>query len=106
MCLISSYMLIGPERDGLLLFQAKSREVVPAQPAVWCCTDRLRRHRLSGGIAFRQQYTQMTALVLIRLAPLGATACRLWVAVVYPVREVSGDGHRCSPAIEPKNELV
>lgn len=34
-------------------------------------------------------------LVLIRLAPLCTTACGLWVAAGYPVREVSGGGHRC-----------
>jgi hypothetical protein len=34
-------------------------------------------------------------LVLIRLAPLGTTACRSWVAAGCPVRKVSGGGHRC-----------
>ena len=37
----------------------------------------------------------ITVLVLIRLAPLSTIACRLWVAAGYPVREVSGGGHRC-----------
>src|ERR1017187_7473766 len=37
----------------------------------------------------------ITGLVLIRLAPLSTIACRLWVAAGYPVREVSGGGHRC-----------
>jgi len=37
----------------------------------------------------------ISEVVLIRLAPVGTTACRLWVAVGYPVREVSGGGHRC-----------
>ena len=43
---------------------------------------------------FRGQ-VPISPLVLIRLAPLGTTACRSWVAAGYPVREVSGGGHRC-----------
>ena len=50
---------------------------------------------LKEAVQAAKSHIPITPFAPIRLAPPSTTACRLWVAAGYPVRDVSGGGHHC-----------